>query len=213
MVSAAHRTVQPPLGGIAPYKGIVAILSNSRAVPSAEMARDGAYVRISRTCEAAAALLQMTAPIFVDVRRSSTAAGARVRHVRRQYEAEHGYACDTAAGGSGEPDGFSCKRGRVRLSRPFGGHGELCKNTETVEKDELDECWVASFRRQQICSVDNHDVFYGDRSIDLYDRTSTHIFDVIHLSHLTGGTQTLSFSKAVLFSRFSVAPPVSQSCP
>ena len=62
--------------GIAPYNGIVAILSNSRPVTAAELAADTTYARTSRECEAVAALLQTTAPIRVDVRRSSTAAGA-----------------------------------------------------------------------------------------------------------------------------------------
>ena len=62
--------------GVAPYNGVVADMSNSCAVSATEYAADPAYAKICRECEEAAALSQVTAPIRVDVRKTSTAAGA-----------------------------------------------------------------------------------------------------------------------------------------
>lgn len=55
--------------GIAPYNGVVAVTSNSRLPSSDEISQDSNYARISRECERIAHLLQVTAPIRVDVRR------------------------------------------------------------------------------------------------------------------------------------------------
>lgn len=52
--------------GIAPYNGAVAVTSNSRAVADDS---DPAYAEVSRQCERAAALIGVTAPIRIDVRR------------------------------------------------------------------------------------------------------------------------------------------------
>lgn len=52
--------------GIAPYNGVVAVTSSSRAVTESS---DPAYAEVSRQCERAVALLGVTAPIRTDVRR------------------------------------------------------------------------------------------------------------------------------------------------
>jgi hypothetical protein len=52
--------------GVAPYNGIVAVVSNSRAVINSS---DMTYEEVMRQCERAAALLGVTAPIRIDVRR------------------------------------------------------------------------------------------------------------------------------------------------
>lgn len=54
--------------GIAPYNGLVAVTSNSRAVSEEEM-RDPAYNKVMRQCEGVARLIGATAPIRIDVRR------------------------------------------------------------------------------------------------------------------------------------------------
>ncbi|RKU42596.1 hypothetical protein DL546_004381 [Coniochaeta pulveracea] len=53
--------------GIAPYNGVVAVTSNSRAVPGCE--RDFIYRQVMRECEGVARFLGTTAPIRIDVRR------------------------------------------------------------------------------------------------------------------------------------------------
>lgn len=55
--------------GIAPYNGVVAVTANSRLPSQDELSRDVNYARISEECERIARLLQVTAPIRVDVRR------------------------------------------------------------------------------------------------------------------------------------------------
>lgn len=55
--------------GIAPYNGVVAVTANSRLPSSEELSKDPNYARISEECERIADLLQVTAPIRVDVRR------------------------------------------------------------------------------------------------------------------------------------------------
>lgn len=58
--------------GIAPYNGAVAVTSNSRVPSEEELSADPAYADISKQCEQVAALLQVTAPIRIDVRRIDT---------------------------------------------------------------------------------------------------------------------------------------------
>ncbi|KAI0013754.1 glutathione synthetase ATP-binding domain-like protein [Xylariaceae sp. FL0662B] len=53
--------------GIAPYNGVVAVTSNSRALVDGE--RDPFYSRLMRECEEAASALGTTAPIRIDARR------------------------------------------------------------------------------------------------------------------------------------------------
>lgn len=60
------------LEGIAPYNGVVAVTSNSKAVVGS---RDPAYEKVSRECERVAELLGTTAPIRVDVRRFNDLGG------------------------------------------------------------------------------------------------------------------------------------------
>lgn len=57
--------------GIAPYNGVVAVTANSRLLSAGETSQDSnhAYAQISEECERIARLLQVTAPIRVDVRR------------------------------------------------------------------------------------------------------------------------------------------------
>jgi D-alanine-D-alanine ligase-like ATP-grasp enzyme len=55
--------------GIAPYNGNVAVTLNSRAVTTEAVAADSTYVEVARQCEGVARLLEMTAPIRIDVRR------------------------------------------------------------------------------------------------------------------------------------------------
>ncbi|KAK5061115.1 hypothetical protein LTR84_007657 [Exophiala bonariae] len=55
--------------GIAPYNGVVAVTANSRLLSPEELSCDSNYARISEECERIARLLQVTAPIRVDVRR------------------------------------------------------------------------------------------------------------------------------------------------
>ncbi|GAW25877.1 putative glutathione synthetase ATP-binding domain-like protein [Rosellinia necatrix] len=83
----ATVTVMPPSGGkthcwsmpvvvrfnhqerIAPYNGVVAVMANSRLVSVGEAAKDPEYALVQRQCEAVAELMNITAPIRVDVRR------------------------------------------------------------------------------------------------------------------------------------------------
>lgn len=60
--------------GIAPYSGVVAVTANSRAVPEAEANGNPMIHEVRRQCVRAAKLLQVTAPIRVDVRRYSEGA-------------------------------------------------------------------------------------------------------------------------------------------
>lgn len=55
--------------GVAPYNGVVAVLSNSRVLSEKEYESDPAYQKICSECEQVAELLQTTAPIRIDVRR------------------------------------------------------------------------------------------------------------------------------------------------
>lgn len=55
--------------GIAPYSGKVAVSVNSRAVTTAEMENDPAWMAIMAECETVASLLRTTAPLRIDIRR------------------------------------------------------------------------------------------------------------------------------------------------
>jgi phosphoribosylamine-glycine ligase len=55
--------------GVAPYSGVVAVASNSRAVTERDMC-DPAYAQVMDECERAARLLRIAAPIRIDVRPS-----------------------------------------------------------------------------------------------------------------------------------------------
>lgn len=57
--------------GIAPYSGIVAVTVNSRAMPEAEASGHPMIQEVRSQCARAAELLQVTAPIRIDVRRYS----------------------------------------------------------------------------------------------------------------------------------------------
>ncbi|KAH7088585.1 hypothetical protein FB567DRAFT_591966 [Paraphoma chrysanthemicola] len=57
--------------GIAPYNGIVAVTENSRVVSENRISGDPAYGRAVEECERVAALLRVTAPIRIDIRRFS----------------------------------------------------------------------------------------------------------------------------------------------
>ncbi|KAF7192325.1 hypothetical protein HII31_06357 [Pseudocercospora fuligena] len=61
---------------IAPYNGVVAVTANSRVVPESEAAKDPAYAQVQRECEAVARLLQVKAPIRIDVRKAEERVGA-----------------------------------------------------------------------------------------------------------------------------------------
>ncbi|KAK0655269.1 hypothetical protein B0T16DRAFT_424258 [Cercophora newfieldiana] len=54
---------------IAPYNGVKAVTSNSRVLSWPEFEADAAYAVVSRQCEQVAKLLNVTAPIRIDVRR------------------------------------------------------------------------------------------------------------------------------------------------
>jgi D-alanine-D-alanine ligase-like ATP-grasp enzyme len=55
--------------GIAPYNGVIAVAYNSRVVSSNEYEEDPAYGEAARECEEVAQLLQVKAPIRIDIRR------------------------------------------------------------------------------------------------------------------------------------------------
>jgi hypothetical protein len=57
--------------GIAPYNGVVAVTRNSRVPSEEELKSNPTYADISKQCEQVAELLQVTAPIRIDVRRVS----------------------------------------------------------------------------------------------------------------------------------------------
>lgn len=57
--------------GIAPYSGVVAVTANSRAVPESEANSDPMIQEVRRQCARAAELLQVTAPVRIDVRKYS----------------------------------------------------------------------------------------------------------------------------------------------
>ncbi|KAF2141564.1 uncharacterized protein K452DRAFT_228308 [Aplosporella prunicola CBS 121167] len=57
------------IDGVAPYNGVRAVTSNSRAISDKEASADPAYARVARECEGVARLLKTTAPIRIDVRR------------------------------------------------------------------------------------------------------------------------------------------------
>lgn len=54
---------------IAPYNGVTAVTKNSRAISRQEFDGDASYDIVSRQCEQVARLLNVTAPIRIDVRR------------------------------------------------------------------------------------------------------------------------------------------------
>ncbi|KAG8631428.1 hypothetical protein KVT40_000568 [Elsinoe batatas] len=62
--------------GIAPYNGTVAVTANSKVVSKSEYDQDPAFARLSDECERVAKLLRVTAPIRIDVRRTSNQHGA-----------------------------------------------------------------------------------------------------------------------------------------
>ena len=57
--------------GIAPYNGVVAVTQNSRVVSEDELRSNPSYTDVCKQCEQVAELLQVTAPIRIDVRRVS----------------------------------------------------------------------------------------------------------------------------------------------
>ncbi|KAF2182382.1 glutathione synthetase ATP-binding domain-like protein [Zopfia rhizophila CBS 207.26] len=59
------------IAGIAPYNGVVAVTTNSRVIGESEAARDPAYKQVADECELVARLLDVKAPIRIDVRRFS----------------------------------------------------------------------------------------------------------------------------------------------
>ncbi|KAH7078031.1 hypothetical protein BKA63DRAFT_509538 [Paraphoma chrysanthemicola] len=59
------------VNGIAPYNGVVAVTENSRVVSEDRVSDDPAYGRAVEECERVAALLRVTAPIRIDIRRFS----------------------------------------------------------------------------------------------------------------------------------------------
>ena len=61
---------------IAPYNGVTAVTRNSRVVSGREFQDDTTYTVVSRQCEQVAELLNVTAPIRVDVRRFTTENGS-----------------------------------------------------------------------------------------------------------------------------------------
>lgn len=61
---------------IAPYSGAIAVTRNSRAVTQRESEEDASYGVIARQCAQVAELLNVTAPIRIDVRRFSGEAGS-----------------------------------------------------------------------------------------------------------------------------------------
>lgn len=63
--------------GIAPYSGAVAVTQNSRTLSNNELEADSTYNDICTQCEQVAELLQVTAPIRIDVRRASERRGAK----------------------------------------------------------------------------------------------------------------------------------------
>ena len=56
-------------GGIAPYNGVVAVTANSRALMPEEIEKDERYEQAAKECIRVAALLRVTAPIRIDIRR------------------------------------------------------------------------------------------------------------------------------------------------
>jgi hypothetical protein len=58
----------PPVDGVAPYDGAVAVTENSRAITAAE-SNEPTYKQVAEECERAAQELALTAPIWIDVRR------------------------------------------------------------------------------------------------------------------------------------------------
>lgn len=63
--------------GIAPYNGVIAVTANSRVLSQEEVEKDPAFERVSRECEEVARLLQVTAPVRIDVWKSSGEAVVR----------------------------------------------------------------------------------------------------------------------------------------
>lgn len=57
---------------IAPYNGVVAVTADSRVLSTAEIERGSGYKEAVTECEEVARLLQVTAPIRVDLRRFAT---------------------------------------------------------------------------------------------------------------------------------------------
>ncbi|CAF9930227.1 MAG: hypothetical protein ALECFALPRED_004555 [Alectoria fallacina] len=58
-------------GGIAPYNGVVAVTANSRVLTPEEVEKDDRFEKASKECVEVATLLQITAPIRIDIRRFS----------------------------------------------------------------------------------------------------------------------------------------------
>jgi D-alanine-D-alanine ligase-like ATP-grasp enzyme len=63
--------------GVAPYNGTVAVTANSRLVTKDACATDPAYAEAGKACAAVAELLGLTAMMRIDIRRGSTAPGAK----------------------------------------------------------------------------------------------------------------------------------------
>ena len=64
-------------GGIAPYNGVVAVTANSRVLTPEEVEKDERYEKASKECVEVATLLQVTAPIRIDIRRFSRDPGSQ----------------------------------------------------------------------------------------------------------------------------------------
>lgn len=62
--------------GIAPYNGVVAVIANSKVVPEKLAGKDPAFKQVQRECEAVARLLQVKAPVRIDVRKAEDKIGA-----------------------------------------------------------------------------------------------------------------------------------------
>ena len=63
--------------GVAPYNGVVAVTANSRALTQQEYDKDEQYGQAAKECEDVAELLQVTAPIRIDIRRFNDEPGAK----------------------------------------------------------------------------------------------------------------------------------------
>lgn len=63
--------------GVAPYNGVVAVTANSRALTQQETGKDKRYEEAAKECQEVAKLLQVTAPIRIDIRRFNGDLGAK----------------------------------------------------------------------------------------------------------------------------------------
>lgn len=63
--------------GVAPYNGVFAVTANSRALMQHEYDKDERYGQAAKECEDVAKLLEVTAPIRIDIRRFNDEPGAK----------------------------------------------------------------------------------------------------------------------------------------